>query len=773
MKSVCTRMVVISALIFCSVCLGGTYSGGSGTAEDPYQIGTPEQMNAIGANPADWASHFVLMADLDMSVYTGTQYNIIGNLTTQFTGTFDGDRHILTNLTITRTSENQIGLFGRIGLGGQVVNLGLENVNITGQYSVGGLAGSISQGTLKACYATGVVSGSQTVGGLVGWNGYGTLTTCYAIGTVSGYWSVGGLMGCNNYGTITGCYAASMVSGSGEVGGLAGRNWEGTITACYATGMVSGTEDNIGGLVGFSRQGTATACFWDIQTTSQAGSAGGKGLTTEQMKTLSIYQNAGWADRGWVMQDGVGFPRLSWENTEGTPIPPAMEIPLAGSGTAEDPFVISTVAEFAALSWYSGILDKHILLSQDLDLSGITLYPIGVLGPFTGVFEGHGYILSNVVIQQAGSDSVGLFAHVGSDGLIRNLGLENVTIDGRRYVGGLVGRNEGGTIIACNIAGEARGTDDYVGGLAGHNQGTVKACYTTGTVSGKEWLGGLVGFNDGGTLMACHATGTIDGSKYSSSYVGGLVGWNSNGTIMACSATGKVQGYLHVGGLVGYNNRYNNSGTITACYATGMVRGTGGSIGGLVGYNDGTIMACYATGTVSGHGSIGGLVAFNNGGTITACYATGRVSGQENVGGLVGEIYQSTIAVCFWDNQTSGKSVGVGIGSTVGITGKSTKEMKTLATFTGVGWDFVGESANGTADIWRMCTDGVDYPRLSWELSRGGDLACPDGVAVDDLLYLAERWMATTAATAGAADANGDGKVDMQDMAILAENWMR
>jgi len=47
------------------------YGGGSGTAEDPYLINTAEQMNAIGANWDDWDKHFKLMADIDLSSYTG------------------------------------------------------------------------------------------------------------------------------------------------------------------------------------------------------------------------------------------------------------------------------------------------------------------------------------------------------------------------------------------------------------------------------------------------------------------------------------------------------------------------------------------------------------------------------------------------------------------------------------------------------------------------------------------------------------------------------
>ena len=99
--------------------------------------------------------------------------------------------------------------------------------------------------------------------------------------------------------------------------------------------------------------------------------------------------------------------------------------------------------------------------------------------------------------------------------------------------------------------------------------------------------------------------------------------------------------------------------------------------------------------------------------------------------------------------------------------------MNTLSTFTNAGWDFVGESTNGRADTWRMCVDDVDYPRLSWEFSQGSDFDCPDGVGMDDLLYLAGRWLAVTPETVGAGDATGDGRVTIEDFAAMAEEWMR
>ncbi len=201
-----------------------------------------------------------------------------------------------------------------------------------------------------------------------------------------------------------------------------------------------------------------------------------------------------------------------------------------------------------------------------------------------------------------------------------------------------------------------------------------------------------------------------------------------------------------------------NWGSITNCYSQAAVKNTDYYcyyIGGLVGTNtrDGRISYCYSTGSVWGYQCAGGLVGINE----------------------VWNIHRGIILSSFWDTQTSGWSNCVLCGSLVGIVcnGKSTTLMKTLATFLSAGWDFVGETANGTADIWRMCADGVDYPRLAWEFSQGGDISCPDGVGMDDLLYLSGRWIMGTSATAGLADVNGDGKVDLADFAVMAENWMK
>jgi hypothetical protein len=303
------------------------YGDGSGTAADPYQIWTAKQMNAIGENSDDWDKHFILMDDIDMSIYSGTQYNIIGDSTTYFSGTFDGNGHVIRNLTCTRAGVDCIAVFGYTAYA-PIKNLGLENVNMTGNNYIGGLVGW-NTGTLTNCYVTGSVNGYQRIGGLVGgnistitdcytttsvtgggndvaglvgWNSGGTISRCYATGSVSTiYYSIGGLVGWNS-GMLTDCYARGSVSGTASVGGLVGFNEQGILTNCYATGLNNGTAGNVGGFVGGDNSGSMNSCFWDTQTSGMTDGVGNvdpdpigvTGKITADMQMLLTFTSAGW-----------------------------------------------------------------------------------------------------------------------------------------------------------------------------------------------------------------------------------------------------------------------------------------------------------------------------------------------------------------------------------------------------------------------------------------------------------------------------------------------
>ncbi|MHC4117631.1 MAG: right-handed parallel beta-helix repeat-containing protein [Planctomycetota bacterium] len=333
--------------------LHAKYGGGMGEAHDPYLIYTAEHLNTIGAAPSDWHKHFKLMADIDLSGFTGTDFNIIGSLRNywggrrSFTGVFDGNSHSISNFSYTSSDASYIGLFGHIALQATVKDLGLIDPNIdagTGD-NVGSLVGALQDGTIAGCYVEGgKVVGDESVGGLVG--AYGdlkslggnspppyTITHCRSTSTVRGTRWVGGLVGSNYYGSITDCYATGSVSGKEIVGGLVGQNGyvdtftnvpptPGTVVNCYSTGPVSG-ESDVGGLLGSYIEGPVIGCFWDIETSGQASSADGTGLTTAEIQTGRTFLDAGWdfvdetengTDDIWWILEGQDYPRLWWQH---------------------------------------------------------------------------------------------------------------------------------------------------------------------------------------------------------------------------------------------------------------------------------------------------------------------------------------------------------------------------------------------------------------------------------------------------------------------------
>ncbi|UCC22523.1 MAG: hypothetical protein JSW23_00150 [Planctomycetota bacterium] len=290
------RVVVFGVVLVCafsSASLGAPWLG-SGDANDPYQIWTAEDMQAIGADANYWDAYFVLCADINLGSYTGTSFNIIGNDVNAFTGVFDGDGHTISNFTYDSNGVNYIGLFGAVGCwseekSGDIKDLVLvdPNVNagsggaigslvgrlvngtisscyirgggVSGYGGVGGLVGDNEGGEIADCYSQGEVSGVyRTVGGLVGWHS-GTVWNSYAWGSVTGEYSVGGLVGMNK-GMISNCYATGKVEGDGAIGGLVGTNASATVWNCYATASVEG-EEATGGLVGVNECETVSNCY--------------------------------------------------------------------------------------------------------------------------------------------------------------------------------------------------------------------------------------------------------------------------------------------------------------------------------------------------------------------------------------------------------------------------------------------------------------------------------------------------------------------------------
>ena len=343
--------IIIGGLVLSSICLG--YSGGAGTAENPYRIATKADLLALAGTTADYNKCFIMTADINMEGQVFTTAIIAADTSsssgfqgTAFTGAFDGNSHKITNFAINGGSGDFLGLFGLIDYGGSVENLGLEAFAVSGTYHVGGLVG-LSYAGISNCYSTGTVSGSEEVGGLVGYNYLqGSISNCYSTGAVSGTsnsYMVGGLVGLN-YVTISQCYSTGTVSGSEEVGGLVGENDSGSISNCYSTGniisfeyvgglvglnyasvsncystgAVSGTY-HVGGLVGYKVMGSIGGCYFLIASGPNNGY--GTPLTDAQMKQRSSFvgwdftnETANGTNNYWRMcVDGLYYPHFRWE----------------------------------------------------------------------------------------------------------------------------------------------------------------------------------------------------------------------------------------------------------------------------------------------------------------------------------------------------------------------------------------------------------------------------------------------------------------------------
>jgi hypothetical protein len=130
---------------------------------------------------------------------------------------------------------------------------------------------------------------------------------------------------------------------------------------------------------------------------------------------------------------------------------------------------------------------------------------------------------------------------------------------------------------------------------------------------------------------------------------------------------------------------------------------------------------------------------------------------------------------CFWDVETSGQYRGEGYysHSFEGLTGKSSVGMKMAGTFIDAGWDFVGESENGTEDIWAIC-EGVDYPKLTWQFVVG-DLDSDMETDFADFCIFAERWLQADSSfwCGQGCDLSNDGRVDRLDLMVFVKNWAR
>ena len=323
------------------------------------------------------------------------------------TGTYQGllagviDGSTVTNVHVTGSNTGSQYLGGLVGavLGTADIIGSSADVSVQTTYehawNVGGLVGyATGPCVVRGSWAAGAVSGTSFTGGLVGGIWPSALGSCrieesYSTGNVTASkTSSGGLIGLVNSNAasvggavIRNSFASGTVTGArGDIGGLIGKiNASGNafnhvVADSYAMGTVSfsgsGTTTAIGGLIGTMGTGTGppviTNSFWDTQTSGQATSAGGTGLSTAAMKTVSTFADADWAidcasgPSTWSIDPAVnnGYPHLTGNvgptgcnSTPPTsPTPPA-PIPPTPAGAPTGLSAESPTSTTADLTW--------------------------------------------------------------------------------------------------------------------------------------------------------------------------------------------------------------------------------------------------------------------------------------------------------------------------------------------------------------------------------------------------------------------------------------
>ncbi|MDZ7617815.1 MAG: GLUG motif-containing protein, partial [Patescibacteria group bacterium] len=492
----------------------------------------------------DLSADYVLAHDIDLGelanacgMWTTLRGFVpVGNGSTAFTGTFDGNGHAISGLVINRPTTTFVGLFGRT-YGATISNVGMQGGSVSGFEYVGGLVGYNNRSTITNAYATGTVAASRHyVGGLVGFNcNYSTITNAYATGSVSGNDYVGGLVGYNyNQSTITNAYATGSVSGNCHVGGLVGANNYSTITNAYATGSVSG-YDCVGGLVGYNyNYSTITNAY----ATGNVSSSGGYGRYVGGLIGLNDHSTVSdcHATGSVVGDQDVGG--LVGGNLFSSVVTRSHA---TGSVTARG----LTVGGLVGWNYeHSSIIDSYAT-------GEVRGHTSGAAFPYAGGLVGANDWYSAITGSYATGNVIG-----------------NAGGNGTEEVGGLVGLNRQNSSISSsyatgNVTG-ASGTSQSlrIGGLVGWNcqYSTITNAYASGSVSGTLEVGGLVGSNSEDSVTAnAYATGSVSGSQW----LGGLVGWN-NGTIQNCFWDMQTSGMTQGVGYVGSPNSYGVTGLPTA-----------------------------------------------------------------------------------------------------------------------------------------------------------------------------------------------------------------
>lgn len=493
--------------------------GGEGTEDDPYLIASGADLAKIANDPA---GYYRLTTDLDL---TGETHGQIDRLVS-FTGVLDGAGHTITGFTPPGTEG--VGLFADNY--GTVRDLAVVG-DVTTERGTVGLVADVNHGLIERVRTAGSITGATRAGGIVG-DHYGTIRDSYSTADV----------------TTTGLYAGGVVAIA--IGGS-------TSERLLSTGAVRAQGRNAGGVVSYGYENTVVSQSVSLNDVVQAPSfahaivgrvadgqiaelsrnyrSSGVTVTGESLTDPPAADNwkgevvraadlrtASWfAELGWDL-DGV----WEWHAKAKRPLlrgtPEEIDDGSVAPSLPQDQDGSYLISEPAHLAQVTAFPEENYRLAADLDLSGTEVPQLATRRPFNGVLDGAGHEIRGWT-----SAAGGLFALIGADGAVRDLGLVEVSIDKPAARAGALTDTLRGTVERVWTSGSVT-AKEYAAGVAGDSFGTIRDVYSTATVrtSSGNYAGGIVGVADAPSLTErVYATGAVTAAGTSG---GGISGYARN-----------------------------------------------------------------------------------------------------------------------------------------------------------------------------------------------------------------------------------------------------
>jgi uncharacterized protein YccT (UPF0319 family) len=348
-----------------------TYAGGTGTLIDPYQISTPAELaflsQSVNGGTNYFNNYFILTSDLDLASKSWTP---IGNSTTAFRGTFDGNSHLISNLNVNVATSNA-GLFG-VAQYAKIKNVGIVGTStVTGAGSVGAIVGLVTGAgatafSMSGCFSNATVSSGSgsNAGGIVGYFNNTTgvtalslITNCYSTGNISGASYVAGIVGRANATT-------------GTAGGL-------TISNSYATGTITAPTGTNGIAKITGTTITVTNCFY-IYGYLQTGATVKTAAQMQDPAFLTLINNSQ-SPSPWIADFtggnsfNNGFPILSWSTQTILPDAPTGIIASRGNAQVTVTFATSAVLDYTVTPYIGATAGTPVTgSSSPIVVTGLT-----------------------------------------------------------------------------------------------------------------------------------------------------------------------------------------------------------------------------------------------------------------------------------------------------------------------------------------------------------------------------------------------------------------